>query len=283
MAVSEQSRVEMAKLAELENAMAEVQVAKEIANGRRGLSARRIPEGWQGAAAARCASRTAGDPVQVLRDRLNELEAKLAALNEKYTDKHPLVAATKAEVDEAQARLRLALMGQQDPRPGGTVVLGPAERAALSKQMADLEVELATLHAKEESLRQRIDRARRALSSTSGRELEYTQLLRAVETQRNLFGLYSERLNQARMSEQSHIRNIRVIDLASTPTAPRAKPDDEGADPGGDDRPRGWASGWRLLLEYAYEVVETEEDVTRVTGLPILGSIPIVDTRQSAG
>ena len=57
-------------------------------------------------------------PLQGLRERLSELEAKLAALNEKYTDKHPLVVATKAEVDEAQDKIA--------PGPQGSA--GPAAR-----------------------------------------------------------------------------------------------------------------------------------------------------------
>jgi succinoglycan biosynthesis transport protein ExoP len=277
MAISDQSRLEMARLAELENGMAEVQVAKEIAGGRLAFLRGESHKGGKTEAPPRVAVR--GDPIQVLRDRLSELEVKLASLNEKYTDKHPLVAATKAEVDEAQDRLRLALKSQQDPKPGGTVALGPAERAALSKQMADLEVELATLRAKEESLKQRANRARHALSLMSGRELDYARVSRTVENQRNLFGLYSERLTQARMSEQSHIRNIRVIDLASLPTSPSAKPMMKvllvvviaGL---------GLGVGLALVLEYVGEVVEIEEDVVRITGWPVLGSLPIVDAKK---
>ena len=62
-AVSDQSRVEMAKLAELENAMAEVQVAKEIANGRlaflRGESQKggKVPPSPRAPVAGRCRSR----------------------------------------------------------------------------------------------------------------------------------------------------------------------------------------------------------------------------------
>jgi capsular exopolysaccharide synthesis family protein len=215
----------------------------------------------------------------VLRERLSELEAKLAGLSEKYTDKHPLIVSTKAEVDEAQSRLRQALKGHQEPRPGGTAVLGSAERATLSKQMADLEVELATLNAREESLKQRNERARRALSFTSSREQDYTQLSRTVEGQRNLFGLYTERLNQARMGEQNQIRNIRVVDLASVPSSPSSK-----------SRLKSMVlvvvAGLGLgvvvaaALEYVYEVVETEDDIVRSTGLPVLGSIPVVDTRE---
>jgi capsular exopolysaccharide synthesis family protein len=284
-AVSDQSRLEVTKLAELENALAEVQVAKEIASSRLAYLRGESQKGGKAPAAAAPAppppARIPGaDPVQAQRDRLGELEAKLAALGEKYTDKHPLVVATKAEVDEAQARLRQALRGHQEPRPGGAVVVAPAERSSLTKQMADLEVELATLQAREESLKQRGDRARRALSFTSGREQNYTQLMRTVEGQRNLFGLYGERLNQARMSEQNQIRNIRVVDLASVPLSPSSK-----------SRLRsmvlvvvaglGLGVAAAVALEYVYEVVETDDDVARITGLPVLGSIPVVNSRPA--
>jgi succinoglycan biosynthesis transport protein ExoP len=105
--------------------------------------------------------------------------------------------------------------------------------------------------------------------------------MRAVENQRNLFNLYAERISQARMSEQSQIRNIRVIDLATMPPSPSTKPMVKmllvmlaaGL---------GLGLGVATLLEYVHEVVETEDDVIRITGLPVLGSIPIVGARRSA-
>jgi succinoglycan biosynthesis transport protein ExoP len=278
-AVTDQARLELARLAELESQLQENQVNQEIARSR--LSFLRGESQKAGSKAPLAPAPRANDSVQMLRERQSELETKLAGLSEKYTDKHPLIIATRAEVEEAQDKLRLALKGHQDPRPGGSVVLGPAERAALSKQMADLEVELATLSARESSLTQRVERGRRALSMTSGRELEYTKVMRAVENQRNLFNLYAERISQARMSEQSQIRNIRVIDLATMPSLPSTKPMLKmllvvlmaGL---------GLGLGAATLLEYVHEVVETEEDVVRITGLPVLGSIPIVGQRGSA-
>ena len=40
----------------------------------------------------------------------------------------------------------------------------------------------------------------------------------------------------------------------------------------------GLGVGLAVVLEYVHEVVETEDDVVRITGLPILGSVPIVES-----
>jgi uncharacterized protein involved in exopolysaccharide biosynthesis len=71
MAISDQSRLEMAKLAELENAMAEVQVSKDIAGGRLAFLRGESQTGGKPSAPARVPA--AGDPIQVLRERLGGL------------------------------------------------------------------------------------------------------------------------------------------------------------------------------------------------------------------
>jgi len=85
--------------------------------------------------------------------------------------------------------------------------------------------------------------------------------------------MLSDKLTAARISERSQIRGIHVIDLANLPRQPSPR------------QPMscfcsGWSAG-RLglgaatLREYMTQIVETEQEVTHATGLPVLGSIPM--------
>jgi capsular exopolysaccharide synthesis family protein len=264
MKVPDQARFELIQLADLENRLSELQVTREIAQAR--LAAMR----------GNSAEKAAPAPLVVsLRQRLAQLESKLAGLLERYTDGHPLVLTARGEIEETQEQLRGSLKGQPMPRVPGAVILSPAERAAMSKELADLEVTVASAQAKENGLRQRIARVKAALSSLNSKEMEYSSLARGVETQRNLVAMLTEKLNAARLNEQATIRSIRIIDQASQPKAPASKkmllPLLVGICGG-----LGLAFGVGLLLEHVNEVIETEEDVVRITGYPVLGSIPVV-------
>src|SRR5262245_1551877 len=76
MAVLDQARLETVKLAEMESTLAEVQVAREIASGRLAFLRGESQQGGKPYPPAPRLS-AAGDPTQVLRGRLGELEGKL--------------------------------------------------------------------------------------------------------------------------------------------------------------------------------------------------------------
>jgi polysaccharide biosynthesis transport protein len=274
----DESRVDLQRLTQLETSLADVQVSREIAQNRllylKG-------DRKSGPPMLDLPAQPLREPTQPLRERLFQLEAKLASLQEKYTDQHPLVQAARAEVVEAQERLKAALQGQQTPKPGGTATLKPLETAQLSKQMAELEVEIISLQTREEGIHQRISRLKKSMSAMGAREHEYAGLARTAETQTKLAGMLAEKVAGARLSEQSQIHAIQVIDLAALPRQPSAK------QPlrllllgvlGG----LGLGIGAAVLREYATQVIETEQQVAVGTGLPVLGSIPMAPPRSGA-
>lgn len=253
------------KLGLLETNLAEIQVAKEIAQSR--LSFLRGDSSSSGTIAML-------DPsVAQLRDRLTALSAQLAALTDKYTDSHPLVASTRAEVQDVQERLRSALAPRQAPKPGGGSVATPGDKAVLAKQMAELEVELMSLRTKEELINRQAAVYRRALSGLGVHEQEYVTLARSAQTGHNLVTLLNEKLAAARINEQTQIRSLQVVDTATLPRQPSAKKSEKillfgllGA--------LALGLGVSTLREWVSQVVETEEDIIAVTGLPVLGSVP---------
>src|SRR5207249_9836854 len=161
--------------------------------------------------------------VEGLRERRARLEGKASALQEQYMSQHPLVRAARAEMQDVQGQLKSSLQPQQTPRPGGITALKPLETAQLSKQMAELEVGIISLQAREQGLQYRIGRLKKTMATMGPRESEYAGLARTAETQSRLAGMLTEKLTAARMGEQMQIRGIQVIDLASLPRQPSAK------------------------------------------------------------
>jgi len=265
----DESRVDLQRLMKLETELSDAQVSLEIAQNRLAYLKGDRKSGEQ----------AAGDPAtQGLRDRLAKLSAKLSALNEKYTAQHPLVLAARADMQETQDQLKASLQPHQTPRPAGVTALKPLEAAQLSKQMADLEVEIISLRTREQGLQQRIGRLKQSMASLGLREHEYAGLARSAETQSKMAGMLAEKLTAARMSEQTQIRGIQVIDLASLPKQPSAK------QPlklmllgllGG----LGFGLGAATLREYTTQVIETEQEIAAGTGLAVLGSIPLAPFR----
>jgi capsular exopolysaccharide synthesis family protein len=263
--VPDEMRVDVTRLAQMETALADLQINREIAQKRLAF--------LKGEPKSPVAPVV--DPaVQAARARLDQVEAKLATLTEKYTERHPLVQTTRVEIEEVQGRLRALLQPHQTPKPAGAPALQPVESAQLAKQMADLEVEIMTAQAREQSLHQRIASVKKSLASMGAREQELSSLGRAAETYRNAVAMLSDKLMGARVGEQSQIRGIQVVDTASLPRSPSPRQPLKILALGiAAGLGLGFATG--LLLEYRAQVLETEEEVQSATGLPILGSIPI--------
>jgi len=182
----ERSVMEAAQAAQLENSLADVQGSKEVAKAR--LAQLRGKDG-SGRPTPQVAQQ------QILK-RLSQLQEKLANLRERFTDGHPLVKATQAEIKDTQELL--AAGPQALPERVAAPQFGAAERAASAKQIADLEQEIAGLETREDVLRQRIARASQGLSSLGAEEMEVAKLRQSVESQRSLVTTLSEKLGRSR-------------------------------------------------------------------------------------
>ena len=263
----ERSAIEAARLSQLENNLAEVQGSKEIAKGRLAQLKGTDAGGRSGPPTAQ----------QQLTRRVMQLQDKLAALRERYTDGHPLVRATQAEIKDTQDMLGTGAQVPPDRLPAPQ--LGVAERAASAKQIGDLEQEIASLETREEILKQRIARASQGVSSLSTEELEVAKLRQSVESQRTLVTTLSEKLGTVRIQEQGEDRGLRLIDLAALPQRPSSVPAMRVILLG---MVGGLGLGFALagLLEYFRHPMETEEDISNTTGLPVLGWLPTIRGRR---
>jgi capsular exopolysaccharide synthesis family protein len=219
-------------------------------------------------------------------DQLARLESKLASLRERYTEAHPQVQITLDEIARQQARvMQLAKELPAEPRPVRTLdaplappppPATPSERVELQNQLAVLDREAEALATKEESLKIQVARLRGNLRNLSQDEIEFGNLRRSVESNRNLMTVLSDRLMAARIREQGDSSVIRIVDPASFPLQTNASKVQRlflmaiafaGS----------IGFGLAFAVEFWRQPVETETDIERNTGLPILGSVGRMD------
>jgi len=296
-----QTERDMASLSPTEDALAEARSSREvlaaqIANLRQALDQVQAKEVKAAAEtqATKEKEKDAGPPspspetlaklnaFKAAQARLAKLEAKLAALRERFTDAHPLVRATQEAANTEQARIaQLARelppappppKESRGPRP---MLTGQPERAELQRQLSALEAEDTILQGSVEQLTARANKIRTSFRSLTREEENYTQLRQNVEIQRNLLTILSDKLMSIQIGEQVEPGVIRIIDPASMPFQPSQSKNQKqilmmlllaG----------GIAFGIAATIEIWRQPVETESDVQKATGLPVLGSVGVI-------
>jgi capsular exopolysaccharide synthesis family protein len=301
-----QTELDLIKLSQIENAMAEAQASRDVLSSqisdlRQALEAANAKEtggksGNQGKeksdgtpSAATSAEHVARfSAFKAAQDHLARLEARLAAMRERYTDAHPLVQATQDELTREQGRItQLARelpvtapsKGQHDSQP---IPSSPVERAQAQRQLEAMLTEMSVLKAKVDTLKGQSERLRRNLRSLTQEEVEYSGLRRTVEANRNLFTVLSDKLMAARIREQGETGYVRIFDPASFPfQATQSKA----------QRlvlmvlalAGGIAFGAAFGIEFWRLPVETESDVQKASGLAVLGATGVIANPTDGG
>jgi succinoglycan biosynthesis transport protein ExoP len=294
---------ELALVSETENALAEAQASREALGaqitslrqelGKLGTNEPKTAAEPQARGKDPAAARAAAAEIvaklnsyKVAQDRATKLEAKLSSLRDRYTDAHPLVQSTQEQLAAAQAQLTQLARDLPD--------LNPRERAPARSKYAEAKGELESLEAEDATLRETVERLKVRVSKLRGNlrnltreDVELKNLHQTVETQRNLLTVMSDKLMAARIREQVEPGVIRIIDPASYPLQSTQSRTGKlalmvlglaGA----------VAVGAAFGIEFWRQPVETESDVQKATGLPILGSIsplpaPVVHANGRGG
>ena len=298
-----QTELDLIKLSQIENALAEAQASREVMAARiKGLR-QSLGEGRTREVRATTENQSRGrdeapappptadtqarfNAFRVAQENLARLEAKLAAMRERYTEAHPLVRATQEEVTKEQARV--AQLAHELPaaspsidarRPAATPET-PSDRIEAQRQLAALETEEASLQTKVETLKIQVERLRNSLRNLSQEEVEFSNLRRTVEANRNLLTVLSDKLMGARMREQGETGVVRIIDPASFPLQPTQSKTQQLvlialAVAGGV------AFGAAFGIEFWRQPIETDSDVRKVTSLPVLGYVSVIGESTS--
>lgn len=208
----EETRIRLEKLAELEAQLVGVQTERRAAEAQRDRATQELrrrdqvtPSTW-----------VASPLVQTLRQQLATLEIQLAGLLEKFTERHPEVVATRAQIAQTQRRLeeelRRSVLAQ-------TYTVDPVYQG-LVQQAVSAEVTAATLQAREEALKGVLRRWTDEVRGLPPRELTLARLARQQKVAENVYLLLSQKYHEARIVEASVVADLRVVDPARPPERP---------------------------------------------------------------
>jgi capsular exopolysaccharide synthesis family protein len=199
-------------------------------------------------------------------------------MRERYTEAHPLVQATQDELEREQARITQlarelpAAPPAKDSIATQLVLSSPSERAGAQRQLIAMQTEESALQAKVETLKGRAEQLRKNLRNLTKEEIEYSSLRRTVDTNRNLYTVLSDKLMAARIREQGESGFVRIIDPASFPLLPTQSKAQKLV-----LMVLALAGGIAFAVAFGIEFwrlpVETESDVQKATGFPVLGSV----------
>jgi len=211
------------------------------------------------------------------RQKLTQLKAELAQKQGKYSDQHPDIRKLKNEI----ARLE-----QQPEKTGPTKPVTDAENPAyisLTTQIETAKHEVASLQRQKEALKEKQKIFTRRLEETPKLEQEYFALQRDYT---NATAKYQEVMNkimEARISEgmEEHQKGEKftLIDPASYPEKP-IKPKRMLIFLAGLIGSLGAGLAFVVLAEQMDHSLRNAKELAAVTGLPVLGSISRIETRE---
>jgi len=264
---SAEAQAQIKRIVDLETKRAEA----EVSLGETQARLKKIREQLGGMADTVVSSETVvEDPVVAgYRSRLADLEIKLAAAREKYTEQHPEVVKIAAEMAEVKASLNSAVA-----KVVGTQVSSPNPmREQLLKQVVEAETQMASARAQVDALAKLIAAEEARLGTLPQKELDLARVTRDLDVAQQIYIMLRTRYEEMRITEQMQTSDIWRIDPAAIPTSPV--------------KPRKLLNtavagvlgvfvgvGMAFVMEFADTSMKSAEDVEAVLGLPILGAIP---------
>lgn len=256
-ATEERMDYENTRLADLSTLLVGAQSETYAAESRR-RQLRNFASG-QGRAAGDVPGEVITSPVVMrLREDVAQREAKLKDMSRQVGPNHPRYRAAAGELDQLRSQLSTEMRSVAQGLASSGNVAGEREaalRGALGQQKA------------------------RVLAMKKDREL-LAMLARDVENAQRAYNGAALRISQARIEGANERPNASVVDTATAPARPAGPRLALNVAIGGA---LGLALGLglALLLESAYRLVRSEEDLVEVLGVPLLAVLPPRSVRGS--
>lgn len=231
-----------------------------------------------------------GTTVGTLQQQLATARANLAALEQRYTADHPDVSRARRQVAEleprAAAEAKAAAATRAAAEPGQPVGDGLTEpqRENLRQMRAEIESldrQIAFKESEERRVRAEIAEYQRRVEAVPGLESEFAALTRDYDTQQTAYKELLAKSETAKLAanleEESIGERFRVVDPAQVPVRPlpsqRIRSNAIGLAIG-----LVLGLGVAMLLELRDKSFRTEADVLDVLSLPVLATVPYVET-----
>jgi succinoglycan biosynthesis transport protein ExoP len=211
------------------------------------------------------------------RKKLEQLKTELAEKMGKYSDQHPEVKKLKSEI----ARL------EQEPK---TVIAPPVitdvenpTYVALATQIQAADTDISAFRRQEAAIKDKLQMYRTRLENAPKVEQDYLALMRDYQNAHSKHMEVMNKILEARIAEgmEEHQKGEKfiLIDPASYPEKP-VSPNRKLILLAGVILSLGAGLGTVALAEHLDHSVKNGDDLTRLTGLPVLGSIIRIRTKE---
>ncbi len=214
-----------------------------------------------------------------LRTNVVSSQARLAKLliNKNYDSDHPEIRSLTQEIENAKQKLNDEVKRIVAVKVGSSDPL--IYRSDLIEQIAKIQIELNVAKTKYGSLvkvREDYDKKMTLLPDT---ELELARKTRTYRMNEKVYSLLVEKYEDAKISEQAKMGNIRLIEKAALPGKP-IKPKKKMNLFIGFVLGLGAGIGLALLLHSLDTRLRTLDDIDNYVNLPIVGTIPFIDSKE---
>jgi len=211
--------------------------------------------------------------------KLEELETHLAKLRSQYTETYPDVVSLKAEISE----LRRKIAEKPVSSSNGTEYIDNPTYVNLKGQLSSIDSEINSLQRQIAEYSKKAEDYRKRIETSLRVEEEYKSL---IMTRDNIQAKYSDlmhKLMEAKVSfgleEEQKGERFTLIDAANYPEAPY-KPNRLMIIMLGFVAGITLGTGMVALQEYGDHSIRDVDMLAQTTGFPVLGSIPVVVTKE---
>jgi polysaccharide chain length determinant protein (PEP-CTERM system associated) len=220
---------------------------------------------------------------QSLQKQLDDLQSQLVTLRARYTDDHPDV--QKTEADIAEVKRKLAEMNSNAAPGTDTLTKAnptePADIQQLRLQVHQYDAAMAQAASEQKRLQEQINTYQSRLALSPAVEEQYKLLTRDYDTAQkfynDLLAKKSESEMQTDMERRQQGEQMRLLNPANLPDSP-SFPDRLLFAGGGLGAGLAFGLGLALWLEMRDKAIRTEQDVLAVLEVPTLVCLPWLDT-----
>jgi len=216
--------------------------------------------------------------------QLIQLKARLTELQSMYTQKHPDVIDTKAQI--ARLEIDITQRGVVNERKNSGVslpVVNPA-LVSLKGELNEGELEISRLKLEGESLKEQIAMYQRRVENTPKREQELATLTRDYDLLKTNYQSLLDKRIQAKMAENLERRQMgeqfKVLDPARMPEKP-FKPDPKKVILIGTLLGLLLGGGLGYIKETTDRSFHKAEEIEGFLGFPVIATIPKIETRKA--
>lgn len=195
-----------------------------------------------------------------------------------YPPDHPELVALNKAIENAKQRLKEEIARISSVNTGSSDPL--QYRASLIDKISAAKIELNLNIAKVASLQKIVEEFNQRMSLLPDTEIELARLERNYKISEKTYTMLIEKYEEAKIVEQSKVGNIRLVEEALVPELP-IKPNIKMNLLIGIVLGLGLGIGLALILHSLDSKIRNFDDVKKYVGLPILGTIPQIQTSDA--